>query len=312
MSEPNSGICEAALHVAVTGASGFVGRWLVDEAIQAGCSVMPVAGPSRLDDGADLSDAAIVKHLFSSTHINALIHCAAITDIVQCETYPSLALQANVLTTVNVARACREHSVLLVLLSSDYVFPGTKEEYRENDDCAPLQIYGLTKYLSERVADWTGDFLTVRLPLLYDLGQDNRGFVARAAQEVAERGVVQIDSRLRRFPTYVRDAARTVVRLLLAGARGIYHVSAGQELTKFELLQLLAPSLAVESKRIIPIADQHYSQLRPHRVRLECRRLREMGWEVPPPPSEVTADFVGGRHLNASDGSTESDDHLWT
>ncbi len=136
--------------VLVTGGRGLLGARVVAHA-PAGVAAW---APSRAT--LELSDPDAVRRALTGIDtpgVDAVLHCAAATDVDGVEADPARATRDNVTATANLARACAARDVPLVVLSTDYVFDGRAERpYRENDAPAPLGVYGRTKLAAERAA----------------------------------------------------------------------------------------------------------------------------------------------------------------
>ena len=78
---------------------------------------------------ADLPETDILRpdsleQAFQACHPDAVIHCAAMTKVDDCESNEELAFRLNGMGTANVAHACRGHGARLIAISTDYVFDG--------------------------------------------------------------------------------------------------------------------------------------------------------------------------------------------
>ena len=141
----------------------------------------------------------------------------------------------NVEGTRNVARACRERGALMVTFGTDYIFDGTsKRPYREEDPANPLSVYGKTKWAAEQaLREEGGDHLLVRTQWMF--GPAGKNFI-RTILEKARRGeTLRVASDQVGCPTFSRDLAGAVRKLLEAGARGTVHFSSEGETSWFGL-----------------------------------------------------------------------------
>ncbi|MCL1849501.1 MAG: NAD(P)-dependent oxidoreductase, partial [Clostridiales bacterium] len=128
--------------------------------------------------------------------------------------------------------ACREIDATFVTFSTDYVFDGVKREpYLENDQPAPLQIYGITKLSGEFAAlsAAPAHSVIVRTCGLYGLtGGTSRGgnFVDKRLLDAANGKPVEIASEQVVCPTYTEDLARATLGLLKERrpTPGVYHL----------------------------------------------------------------------------------------
>lgn len=234
-----------------------------------------------------------------------VVHCAAYTAVDRAEREEEAAFALNAGGTRNVALACREHRGLLVTFSTDYVFDGTSERpYAENDPTEPLSVYGRSKLAAEEaVREVAPDYLLLRTQWLF--GAHGRSFLS-SILERAERGEecrVVIDQK--GSPTYTRDLADAVRRLLATGARGIFHFSNAGETSFFEYAAFLlahtgwgeTPLTAISTS---DIPRDLYPAPRPLRALLSKEKYRKETGASPRPWEDAVLDFLrtgtgGGR-----------------
>src|SRR5215475_14045407 len=105
--------------VLVTGAGGLVGRAVVSYCRDQPCEVIGLDHRQF-----DISDKQQVQAVFDRARPEAVINCAAWTDVDGCEIDPHHAHQANAHGPELLALACREVSARLLTISTDYVFDG--------------------------------------------------------------------------------------------------------------------------------------------------------------------------------------------
>jgi len=97
-------------------------------------------------DSLDIADEAAVK-AFDWSGVRVLMNAAAYTKVDLAETAEGrrAAWAVNARATANLARIAAEHDITLVHISTDYVFDGTKPSHTEDEDMAPLGVYGQSK-----------------------------------------------------------------------------------------------------------------------------------------------------------------------
>ena len=127
----------------VTGANGQLGRAVRKLAEERGVADSFDFGDRDEFDFSDPADYPKVDWTLYGTVIN----CGAYTAVDAAETPEGrkAAWKANAQGPALLARACAEHGITLVHVSSDYVFDGTKEEHGEDEPFSPLGVYGQTK-----------------------------------------------------------------------------------------------------------------------------------------------------------------------
>lgn len=97
-------------------------------------------------DKLDVTKESQIKEKIKKIKPDILINTAAYNAVSTCEKNPLPAMEINFIAVQNLARICRESSVIFVTYSTDYVFDGRKNNsYEENDTPNPLQLYGISK-----------------------------------------------------------------------------------------------------------------------------------------------------------------------
>ena len=136
------------MRILITGARGLVGRALVEHCSASGDEVLSYDHQSL-----DIADADAVERTIVRDRPDAVINCAAWTDVDGCETNTEKARQVNSLGPENLARASRKAEAVLITISTDYVFDGRKEGfYTQRDQPMPISVYGKFKLEGERKA----------------------------------------------------------------------------------------------------------------------------------------------------------------
>jgi dTDP-4-dehydrorhamnose reductase len=218
------------MRVLVTGAGGMLGSVVAAEAGRRGHDVVALARAEL-----DVTDGPAVRAAIAAAAPDAVVHCAAWTDVDGAEADEAGATAVNEGGARHVAGAAAASGARLVHVSSDYVFDGAKgEPYEEADATGPLSAYGRSKLAGERaVAAAGGAHAIVRTAWLFGAGGNNFvDTVLRLAQDRDELRVVddQVGS-----PTWVGHLAPALVDLAEAGREGVFHVTAAGSCSWFDL-----------------------------------------------------------------------------
>ncbi len=216
------------VRVLVLGAAGQLGAEL--------CAVLAdkheVIGATRLE--ADITQLAQLKEFVERIRPDVIINPAAYTDVDGCEKDREKAFLVNAIGARNVAIAAREVGAMLVHISTDYVFDGEKREpYVEYDPPRPINVYGWSKLLGERlVMEQNPRTFILRVAWLYSARRKN--FVKTMLRLAGEREEIRVVHDQRGTPTYVGDVARQIERLIETEAYGLYHCTSQGSCTRFE------------------------------------------------------------------------------
>lgn len=274
--------------VVITGAAGMLGSALL--ALAPG-QVRPVG--IDLAEG-DLSDPEGARRALGPRRPQVVIHCAAYTDVDGCTRDPQRAFLHNATATRNVARVCADLGARLVMISTDYVFDGTKgSPYTEQDPTNPLNAYGESKLAAERLAaEELGDLLIVRTQWLY--GPRGKNFVAAIVSRARAEGQVRVVADQWGSPTYTRDLAAALWQGALSPARGIVHVTNQGEATWADLAERALAAAGLESATVerISSADWPTPTIRPRYSVLDNSRWARLGFTPLRPWTEAVEEYV--------------------
>jgi len=208
------------LKVLITGANGMVARAAVAYCRSIGDDVIACARQEL-----DISDAAAVEKIISQIKPEAVINCAAYTDVDGSETNVELCYAANAYGVENLARASKNFGAVFVTISTDYVFDGEKSGfYTEEDAPNPLGVYGKAKLEGEfRAREANPDSVIVRSGWIYGHGGTN--FLSKIHLLLAERNPIKAISDSYGTPTFAGDLAKRLRELAGLKRPGIYHVT---------------------------------------------------------------------------------------
>lgn len=166
----------------------------------------------------DITDRKAIMQMVQSQGIQAIVNCAAWTNVDACETDPALATLAhklNALAPENLALAMKAVDGLLIHISTDYVF-GT-EAYntpcREDQQGTPTGVYGQTKKEGEeRILATECKHVIIRTAWLYS--EFGKNFCRTMLQLTAERPTLNVVYDQCGTPTYALDLARAICTIL--------------------------------------------------------------------------------------------------
>jgi dTDP-4-dehydrorhamnose reductase len=186
----------------------------------------------------DITSYTSLENFARGKSITHIINCAAYTAVDRAEDEPEKAYALNALGPKNIAVLSAEINAVLVHISTDYVFDGSKKEgYNENEEPHPLSVYGKTKALGEKVIieELTASFI-VRTAWLY--GKYGKNFVETMLKLMNERDEISVVNDQHGSPTYAVDLAKFIVWLIInKEPYGVYHFTNKGELTWYEFAE---------------------------------------------------------------------------
>ncbi len=256
------------LKVLVTGAAGLVGRTVTEHCAALGDEVF--AFEHHL---LDISNPSAVHAALQQTRPEVVINCAAWTDVDGCESDPAHAQRANAFGPELLASACRENDALLITISTDYIFDGTKQGfYTQRDQPNPVSIYGQSKLEGERRAQaaWAR---TIVIRSGYIFGQGGTNFLSTLLPRAAHHERLKAISDMVGTPTYAPDLARRMRELAALDLPGIFHVvnrGDGASFATFARTALEIAGLTSTPLETVSLADLRRPAPRPRNSRLRC------------------------------------------
>ena len=202
------------MRLLVTGANGMLGHRVVETARERGHEATGTDLPEL-----DLLDAPAVAGKLAELEPDAVIHCAAFTDVDGAETQEELATRINRDATRNVAEA----APYVVAVSTDYVFAGdATTPYLEDAEPAPRTAYGRSKLAGERVMD-TSRHAICRTAWLY--GEGGKNFVDTMLRLAGERDELRVVGDQVGSPTWTGHLAPALVEVAEKRLTGIHHLT---------------------------------------------------------------------------------------
>jgi dTDP-4-dehydrorhamnose reductase len=193
--------------------------------------------------GLDVTDAHAVEAAIQRARPEAVVNCAAWTDVDGAEAAPEAAHGANCTGAANLARAAAAVNAWTIHVSTDYVFDGTNSApYVESDPVQPLSVYGRTKLEGERaVASAAPDAHTiVRSSWLF--GTAGGCFPKTILRLAAERDELPVVDDQVGCPTFTAHLSQALVELISSEPLpGVVHVAAASQCSWFEFaLEIVA------------------------------------------------------------------------
>lgn len=189
----------------------------------------------------DITDIEAVRKIVSENNVDAIVNCAAYTNVDAAESNFELAERLNADAPENLAKAMQETEGLLVHISTDYVFG--KEPY--NTPCTedrvgtPTGVYGLTKLNGERkIIESGAKYVIIRTAWLYS--EFGKNFCKTMMNLTATKSELNVVFDQCGTPTYALDLAKAIAVILRNPVEGIYHYSNEGVCSWFDFTKMIA------------------------------------------------------------------------
>lgn len=193
----------------------------------------------------DITDAETVRQMVKNNDIKAIVNCAAYTNVDKAETDVVVAEKLNALAVANLAQAIKSNEGILIHISTDYVFGGSKGNTPRTEEEAanPTGVYGLTKLHGEEVIKESGcKAIILRTAWLYS--EFGKNFVKTMLNLTSTKQELKVVFDQCGTPTYALDLAEAIFDILenrkYEGNEGIYHFSNEGVCSWFDFTKMIA------------------------------------------------------------------------
>ena len=236
----------------------------------------------------DITDLEAVRKIVKENEIQAIVNCAAYTNVDAAETNEVLAEKLNAEAPENLAKAMKEVGGLLIQISTDYVFG--KEPYnvpcKENQQGTPTGVYGMTKLHGEEKIIAIGcNHIIIRTAWLYS--EFGKNFCKTMMSLTATKPQLKVVFDQVGTPTYALDLAKAIAVVLekFDGSQtGVYHYSNEGVCSWYDFTKMIAEYNGISACDVQPChSDEFPSPVkRPAYSVLDKTKIKEVfGVEVP-------------------------------
>lgn len=278
------------MKVLITGANGMLARAAIDYCRSIDDDVVALTRQEL-----DISDKAMVFDLFKREKFDAVLNCAAYTDVDGAETNVERCYAANAAGVETLALASKKIDCAFVTVSTDYVFDGAKSGfYTQRDSPNPQGVYAESKLEGEILArNAYARSIIVRSGWIYGAGGTN--FLSVMPDLLAEGKSIKAIADAYGTPTYAFDLARRLRELAALDLPAVYHVvNAGEGTTYAGFAEKICEIKGFDAKLIEKVSMQDLKRPapRPENSKLACLFSEKFGLAPLPNWENALTKFV--------------------
>ena len=223
----------------------------------------------------DISSEAQLRHKVESWDPNIIINCAAYTNVEGAEVYKEKALNVNVIGVKNLVKICLEKDIVLIHISSDYVFDGRSlNHYSENSIPNPLNFYGATKLIGDMIiSSMLSNYFIVRTSWVY--GSSGNNFLRNIAKKIIKKESLQVVGDQIGSPTSSKSISQFIIFLCKCVKNrkfknyGLYNFCNAGQITWYEFAKQII--LTLKQKKIIE-SPIKLTKIRSSEIKSKARR----------------------------------------
>lgn len=258
------------MKIMVTGANGFTGQHLCITLADKGFEVHALGrGPQRIAvhkqltyHSIELTSVRSVLKVFDLVNPDVVIHTAAMSKPDECDRDRDKCLQHNVEVTRYLLEASCHFPVHFIHLSTDFIF-GENGPHSEDDLPAPLNFYGESKLMSERLVLESGVISTIIRPVFIygPVWEGQRpSFIHWVKNKLSAGETIKVVTDQQRTPTYVYDLCKGIEQVLKFRKQGVYHLAGKDILSPYDMAVTVAKLTELDLKRIIPVTSAEFPE----------------------------------------------------
>ena len=275
-------------NILVTGSTGQLGSDVVKELLKRGYSTL---SPNRSEFNLCSEDS--IRNYILNSNCEAIVHCAAYTQVDKAEDEKDLCIKINSTATKHIVKCAKILDIPMIYISTDYVFDGTKDgEYTENDETNPINIYGESKLAGEKyVQEILDKYYIVRTSWVFNINGKN--FIETMLRLSKTNNQLSIVNDQIGSPTYTRDLSRLLVDMLETNKYGLYHATNEGYCSWYEFANTIF-KLANINIDIKAINSNEYASRakRPLNSKLSKDKLIEFGFKPLPHWEDALKDYL--------------------
>lgn len=285
------------MKVLVTGVAGQLGHDVMNELHKrgyegVGSDIAPQY--SGADDGTavtkmdyvqmDITNSQEVTETIKKVNPDVVVHCAAWTavDLAEESENKEKVMAINVGGTENIAKVCKELDCKMVYISTDYVFDGygTKPWEEDCKDYAPLNVYGESKLMGEKVVSLNLEkYFIVRIAWVFGVNGNN--FIKTMLNVGKKFDTLKVVNDQIGTPTYTYDLSRLLVDMIETDKYGYYHATnEGGYISWYDFACEIFKQAGYNTK-VNPVTTEEYGvskARRPFNSRLNKTKLVDNGF----------------------------------
>ena len=259
--------------ILVTGSNGQLGQCLKQQLQNTG----DVSCYFATREDLDITNNDVVHQFFGEHNFDYCINTAAYTNVEKAESEQKEAFLINAEGAYNLVKACKKYNVVLLHISTDYVFDGmAKKPYQEQDPTNPLNVYGASKLKGEQhIGDTWNKHFIIRTSWLYS--QYGHNFLNSMLEFAEQKKALAITTQQTGTPTNANDLAQVLVTIIKTRNTryGVYHFSNQGEATWYDFATAIFKATG-EIDTVNLAKTEHYATFakRPVYSVLNCNKLK--------------------------------------
>lgn len=235
--------------IIVTGGSGDLGQALIPKLVSDGYNCISISKKSSRNKlvkniKCDITNFQKLNLVINKFKPDIIIHLAGLTGNIACETNPKKAFLTNVFGTLNILKSSIKLKPKIIFVSTGEIYGKTKNKVNENALPKPVNIYGITKMLSENlILNYSADYKTpaviLRFSYCYDENFTKRGFSSMFKKAISGEKIQIFGGDQILDLLHFNDAIHAILKSITYNKTEIFNIGSGETQSLISIINKL-------------------------------------------------------------------------
>ncbi|MDC1023644.1 NAD(P)-dependent oxidoreductase [Nitrosopumilus sp.] len=247
------------MKILVLGGNGLIGQKIVEK-LKNQFTIISTHNkklPSKNVQSVKISlpdDFILLKKLIEKEKPNIIINTMAYSNLDFCEENRDEVFSLHVDITNKISAICSKINSKIIFISTDYVFDGNqKKKYVEDDEPNPINYYGETKLLAERIVLKDPKNVVLRTSLVYGYGERVR-FMKYVIENLKNQEKIFAYNDIFNSATNIDEFVESVQKVIENDASGIFHMVGSSCITRYDFAKKIAKIFGFDESLVSPIS----------------------------------------------------------
>jgi len=220
----------------------------------------------------DITNKKQLEDIFFHYKPKVIINAAAYTDVEKAEDEKQQVMLVNGTSVGYLSDLCTQYDTLLIHISTDYVFDGTKgTPYVETDAVNPINVYGHSKLLGEQLVQCKKHSI-IRTSWVYSPYGHN--FVKTMLKLAQTKDEIKVVDNQYGSPTYTCDLAKAIMNIAAKySTSGLFHLTGGPKTTWYDFAKEILKNHPI---KVLPTDHYPTKAQRPQYSLLDCTKIKDV------------------------------------
>lgn len=205
-------------------------------------------------DMLDITSKKSINDIFKKHSFNFVLHYAAYTNVDEAENNKIISKQVNVTGTKFLTEYTVKYNIPILYISTDYIFDGSlpvSKSYSERSKSNPINYYGKTKLMGEKIIKENKKHYIVRTEWLY--GNYGNNFVKTMIKLLKSNDVISVVNDQIGSLTFADTLNKIILELIKTKKYGIYNITNKGFGTRYDIVRFISDTLKLNSCDIVPV-----------------------------------------------------------